>query len=1343
MNTKLNAIISAIRSPRLWAALSSLAPGLALANPTGGDVVGGAAAISNPDANTVRIDQTSDRAAINWQSFSVDGQQFVIFNQPSVSSATLNRVLGGDPSVILGHLQANGRVFLINPNGVLFGQGAQVDVNGLVATTLDISPQDFLAGKFEFKGSSDKGVINAGSIQTGEGGFVVLTGDHVQNAGQINARLGKVVLASGSEVTLDIKGNGLVSYAINAAAVTDAAGVENLGSIAADGGSVVMDARVARSLTATVVNNDGLIQARTISTDKRGNVYLNGDGGNVVNQGVVDVSASAAGAKAGTAVVHSTKDITLTDGSRISANGDKGGEIRVVAEKVAALDPGSVVEATGDTGFIELSGHQRLDINGDVNLYHGMLLIDPAEVVIDGEAGSGPPSGNSSTSTITEFFLEQQLSTGNDVIIVATQQIRAQYISGDAIEGRDLDSAGGYGNGGSLTLGIGIVNTGAGSYGGYTAYGFYGPNGLQPDGVFTRGPGGGGGAYGIDLNGVAIRADDNLKIIGGYAEGMVRTGDLESTAGDITVTAYGDIKTGNLNAAGHDITVAAAYGALNFFQNQIFADHISLSGGKGVTLIQSTLAGKSGFFGDDSLTYAASTIGIYAGATADILIDNSPFSVTGRDITIEGGNVTIVDETLSGGHNRDNSLRIGADTINIKATGSGAYGDVLVENSQIIGGHITLDGRNNSVTVRSSTLAGRDERDLTTFRTDSTSGSFSSIETTDITGADLIELYGGAVEVTGSGIAAKTIFVSGASVTLTSDSTDPFGLALNIRRTKSASGTFGSGASTTTSSADAIAAEADGNSITISSPGTVFIAGGGLVADSISVRGNSVAFGSSAGSYGPTFAGGSAEIFSSSGSPFRLTRGDAGGSIKVYGGYGGISLFETAFEADTINLTGIYATGDVNVGGSTLGGGFGFDADGLSDAADSIEIHAGADANIFIGNSDRSVTAEDITITGGNVTIANEILSGGHDVIGANARGADHIAITATGEGVEEGMVSLLNATLLAANTVIQGEEINITSSELGRSLFTGVSVIPPPGGSLIPTDGGGIFPTLGMRTLSGRNLAVTRDEGGARYSLTGGYDNTLSITGTAGAVQVLSSSHLAAGTLTLNSATAINTSGSLLTIGAQGNFTAPSVTVGRLEMVGTNLLFHTDALTIDGEGPIFRPGDLDPTQIFAQFTPLHRLNLRLEQTLEGVEDPDALLIGVEEHLSKFPGTTFAFGGDGFTGLLDVGLLGPILGASDNFIFIGGPGAFLNGLPGFPLGGVPQLTTSGAVVFLGSFANVSPEADALLNEFSQFADDEEKRRKEREENSETQIADGDTSGQIETAPPDGATQECS
>lgn len=196
-----------LRGSAIAVALALLAllglPGLiapAYAGPEGGNVVRGAASISSADKTTT-INQSTDRAVINWSRFSVAADEAVRFNQPSNTSATLNRVTGAESSQIMGRLSANGHVFLINPNGVLIGSGAQVNVGGFVASTLDMDNDDFMSGKINLRGVSQAGVTNEGEITAEEGGTVVLIASEVNNTGTITANQGSVVLAGASSLT--------------------------------------------------------------------------------------------------------------------------------------------------------------------------------------------------------------------------------------------------------------------------------------------------------------------------------------------------------------------------------------------------------------------------------------------------------------------------------------------------------------------------------------------------------------------------------------------------------------------------------------------------------------------------------------------------------------------------------------------------------------------------------------------------------------------------------------------------------------------------------------------------------------------------------------------------------------------------------------------------------------------------------------------------------------------------------------------------------------------------------------------------------------------------------------
>lgn len=389
-----------LRSGLPWSALAAL-PGIALAGPTGGVVVGGSATIHTPDAVTTRIDQQSARAAINWQRFSIAGNEYVQFNQPDATSVALNRVVGIDPSVILGNLSANGRVFLVNPRGVYFGPGARVDVAGLAASIFDIRTEDFMAGRYVFTRPADApagaSVINDGVITARDKGFVVLAGDYTANHGIIQARLGTVALASGNGMTLDLDGDGLLSFVVDGKAVTDLAGVENSGEVYADGGRVIMTAKVGNDLIGTAVNQQGLVRARGI-VESGGEIYLTADGGDIVQGGTLDADTTAP-ARTGKITLTGSRDITLEPGSVITASGAPGGvhdagEVRIVAENDLRTETGSSVQVAGgidggDGGFLELSGHHGLQLDGarDGRARHpgyssGKLLLDPADVDI-------------------------------------------------------------------------------------------------------------------------------------------------------------------------------------------------------------------------------------------------------------------------------------------------------------------------------------------------------------------------------------------------------------------------------------------------------------------------------------------------------------------------------------------------------------------------------------------------------------------------------------------------------------------------------------------------------------------------------------------------------------------------------------------------------------------------------------------------------------------------------------------------------------------------------------------------------------------------------------------------
>jgi filamentous hemagglutinin family protein len=189
---------------------------LAYAAPTGGQVVSGSSAIYQ-NGSVTDINQSSQKTAINWQSFSINPSETVNFNQPNTSAIALNRVIGNEKSLIQGALNANGKVFLVNSNGVMFTKGAKVNVGGLVASTLDITDEDFNKGNYVFQGNGQGNgqVINMGKIKAADGGYVALLGDQVRNEGVIVASKGTVSLNGAKKATLNFNGDSLVDVSID------------------------------------------------------------------------------------------------------------------------------------------------------------------------------------------------------------------------------------------------------------------------------------------------------------------------------------------------------------------------------------------------------------------------------------------------------------------------------------------------------------------------------------------------------------------------------------------------------------------------------------------------------------------------------------------------------------------------------------------------------------------------------------------------------------------------------------------------------------------------------------------------------------------------------------------------------------------------------------------------------------------------------------------------------------------------------------------------------------------------------------------------------------------------
>lgn len=453
----------------LWAAFGLIAmPSMAAGLPTNGQVVVGQGGIAS-NGNSMTVNQATERMAINWQSFDIGAKNSVTFIQPGSRSVALNRVIGGgSASQIMGLLNANGQVFLLNPNGVLVGKDAVINTGGLLASTYSMSDANFAAGKYELRaGANSVGqVINQGHLRATGAGFVVLAANKVDNQGVISTPAGTTALVAGQQVTLQVDGNG-TTVSVDGS-VVDAL-VRNQGLITAQDGRVYLTARGQQQALNESVNNSGVIRADSL-TSLGGQVTLDGGRAGIVTQaGSIDVS----GVKGGKVVV-TGQNVHLVNGSSIDATGQQGGgqvyvgggwqgkEAAIANAQAVVMDRGAVIDVSarqkgdggtavlwsdnytrfqgqilargaqqgGKGGQVETSSHGNLQAFGSVdasavNGKAGSWLLDPTDVTIVSSSTANntnngtaiwQPTGTG--SQILNTSINDQLNAGTSVTIL-------------------------------------------------------------------------------------------------------------------------------------------------------------------------------------------------------------------------------------------------------------------------------------------------------------------------------------------------------------------------------------------------------------------------------------------------------------------------------------------------------------------------------------------------------------------------------------------------------------------------------------------------------------------------------------------------------------------------------------------------------------------------------------------------------------------------------------------------------------------------------------------------------------------------------------------------------------
>jgi filamentous hemagglutinin family protein len=473
--------MSTSKSVRLRGTICCL-PGLlfahsAAAGPADGVVRGGTATISQT-GNATTITQQSQRAVIDWRSFNTAPGESVAFIQPNAQAAVLNRVTGPQFSSLQGSLTANGQVFLVNPNGILIGNGASINVGSFVASTANIGTTAFMRdaaaanNRYAFDelagGARTATIVNAGAITVAEGGMVALVAPGVRNSGTITARLGTIELASATHFTLDLFGDDLVRLAVGdsiASSLVDTTGaaltsqVSAGGQLTADGGRVVLlSVPAAAGVVSDAINLSGITRAQSVGVNQRGEISLLANQGAVTVSGTADATSTVAGVSGGDVSVIGSA-VRVTGAGRVNASGVGGGGAVVLGGSYTGdgatvtaqttVEQGALVQAcgtaacasngtggAGDGGSIRLYSTQATSLGGELNVSSAAAnRAGTVEVVSD--AGV---TGMSAMARIMAITGENQLAgftaiLGNTLNLAPTSFIEMDDVAGNLPSG--------------------------------------------------------------------------------------------------------------------------------------------------------------------------------------------------------------------------------------------------------------------------------------------------------------------------------------------------------------------------------------------------------------------------------------------------------------------------------------------------------------------------------------------------------------------------------------------------------------------------------------------------------------------------------------------------------------------------------------------------------------------------------------------------------------------------------------------------------------------------------------------------------------------------------------------
>ncbi|HIA3529409.1 TPA: filamentous hemagglutinin N-terminal domain-containing protein, partial [Escherichia coli] len=995
-------------------ALSLLSGMIMMANPvtaanlpTGGQIVAGSGSIQTPSGNQMNIHQNSQNMVANWNSFDIGKGNTVQFYQPNSSAVALNRVVGGGESKIMGNLKANGQVFLVNPNGVLFGKDASVSTSGFVASTRDIKNDDFMNRRYTFSGGQKAGaeIVNQGALTTNAGGYIVLAADKVSNSGTIRTPGGKTVLAAGERVTLQLDNGGLTSVQVSGDVVN--ALVENRGLISARDGQVYLTALGRDMLMNTVLNVSGVVEAGGMHRQD-GNIVLDGGDSGVVHlSGTLQAdNASGQGGK----VVVQGQNILLDKGSSITATGSKGGgEVyigggwqgkdssirnadKVVMQDGARIDVSATQQGNGGTavlwsesftnfrgqisakggenggngGQVETSSHGNLQAFGSVSASAkkgkaGNWLLDPLDITIVQNAGGNAANetdengekifspGSATQSQVSNTSINSELNNGTSVTVLTNSTSSGSNQAGNITVNADINKTSG--TDATLTL--------------------------KADGN--------------------INVNNNITSTNGKLNVNLAAANTSSTAtitlgNNVSITTNGgNITAGTANAS-NSVTINVTGTTLNTSSGSQ-AGNITLNGSR------------------VNVTNATITAGNFTlNATANGSNLNNVTLMATHDIILTGSNTTGVGLQLNG----TNTLNATNGSINLTGNSTNGYGIDLQGTNTLTATSGAISFNGTSGRNRGINICGTSNMTATAINL---TGSSTGAEGIDISGSSTLTATSGNISLNGTAqsqwygvrIQGSNITATNGSISLTGNNTNGTGLQLNGTNTLNA--TNGS-INLTGNSTNGIGIDLQGtNTLTATSGAISFNGTSGSKSRGINICGTSNILnateinltGSSTGAEGIDISGSST-----------LTATD--GNISLNG------TTSSAWYGVRIQGTNITATnGSISLTGNSTNG-------------------TGLQLN---GTNTLNATNGSINLTGNSTNGTGLQLNNGTNTLNAagdvNINGTGHLS---SGAGPGVGFIYIQNATITSStgNITIDGNVSNIESAVFLRDVTLNAS---------------------------------------------------------------------------------------------------------------------------------------------------------------------------------------------------------------------------------------------------------------------------------------------------------------